>query len=33
VSIHDVDMDGLGMRLAGLDLIGEVREIGGQDRR
>ena len=32
MSIHDVDMDDFGMLLDQLDLVGEVREIGRQDR-
>jgi len=32
VGIHDVDMDGVGMRLDQLDLVGEVRQVGEEDR-
>ncbi len=32
VRIHDVDMDDFGIRLDQLDLVGQVREVCGQDR-
>ena len=32
VPVHDVDMDDFGMLVDELDLIGQVREVGGQDR-
>ena len=31
--VHDVDMDDVGMVLDELDLVGQVCEVGGQDRR
>ena len=30
--VHDVDVDDFGMLVDQLDLVGEMREIGGQDR-
>ena len=33
MSIHDVDVDNVGMLLHGLDLVGQIGEIGREDRR